>query len=80
MTIHYKPVSGLNTTSLNQLIEISKKDLATKVTTIETNLSELSGVVNNSNSKVATIETNLSELRANVNNSNSKVTTIETDL
>ena len=32
MTIQYKPVSGLNTTSLNKLIEISKKDLTTIVT------------------------------------------------
>ena len=62
MTIQYKPVSGLNTTSLNKLIEISKKDLTTKVTTIETNLSELRANVNNSNSKVNTIETDLFNL------------------
>ena len=80
MTIQYKPVRGLNTTSLNKLIEISKKDLTTKVTTIETNLSELRTNVNNSNSKVATIETDLSELSGIVNNTNSKVATIETDL
>ena len=34
MDIQYKPISGLNTTSLNKLIEISKKDL-TDVVTLE---------------------------------------------
>ena len=49
----------------------SVSNLTTKVTTIETDLSELSDTVSNLTTKVTTIETDLSELSDTVSNSNS---------